>query len=250
MPRTSNPISPPPSRSCTTDDWLPRDSPADGVTLAPLSSPKPTQFRFYGSPDPATGMPMTPGKVQKNDGYAHGSGLRGRKVYRWRQEPAEYWEPTIDERAAEGRNADREYLALDEQRDQTTQLTRHRGWVRPGVTFQVTLFLDGVPEPELSALLWLINQGETAPLRLGAGKPFGFGVLAAHLDHEHTHLWDGAGVRAGWLGLARPKPAGSGRLTALTEQFAALAKGNLVLREDFPKPIPSISIQAVRCDRK
>ncbi|WP_232533676.1 TIGR03986 family CRISPR-associated RAMP protein [Plantactinospora sp. KBS50] len=70
---------------CTTKDWGPPGSfPKDGVTLAPLSSPKPTQFRFYASPD-REGSPM-PRKAAKATGYAAGSGLRGRKMYRWREE--------------------------------------------------------------------------------------------------------------------------------------------------------------------
>lgn len=213
------------SITCCTDDWRPPSFPPDGVTLAPLSSPKPTQFRFYAASDQKTGMPMRRG-VAKADGYAAGGGLRGRKMYRWREETPEYWQPT--------RSKDdpaRGYLALKDHEDHPTQLVRHRSWVRPGVTFQVELFLDGVREAELGALLWLLTRGDDAPLRLGAGKPYGFGVVTTQLDLERTRLWDAAGVRAGWLRLTRPDPVSPGRLAELADTFAATARGNEVLRE-------------------
>lgn len=212
------------SITCTTDDWRPPSFPSDGVTLAPLSSPKPTQFRFYASPD-QTGTPM-PRQAKKDEGYAAGGGLRGRKMYRWREENPEYWQPT------KGQNDPaRGYLALKDHEKHATQLVRHRSWVRPGVTFQVELFLDGVPEAELGALLWLLNRGDDAPLRLGAGKPFGFGVATTRLDADRTRLWDAARVRAGWLRLARPDPVDPKQLIELADRFDTTARGNEVLRE-------------------
>jgi hypothetical protein len=188
-------------------DWQPKHFPRDGVTLAPLSSPKPTQARFYASPDPTTAKSIEDG-MMKEKGYPAGGGLRGRKMYRWREEPAEHWQPTSD------RDDDpREYLALEPHRQKPKQLVRHRRWVRPGVTFQVTVFLDGIGEPELRALLWLLTRGDRAPLRLGAGKPFGFGVVAAHLDQAATRrgMATGYGTLAG---LGRPGPVASGQIDA------------------------------------
>ncbi|MBF9129146.1 TIGR03986 family CRISPR-associated RAMP protein [Plantactinospora sp. S1510] len=214
------------SITCTTDDWRPPTFPPDGVTLAPLSSPKPTQFRFYATPDPSTGMPVRRG-IAKADGYPGDGGLRGRKMYRWREEDVDHWQPTRgkDDPA-------RGYLALKDHDEHSTQLARHRGWVRPEVTFRVDLFLDGVPEPELGALLWLLTLDATAaPLRLGAGKPYGFGVVAARLDADRTRLWDATGIRDGWLRLTRPDPVDPAKLTKLAATFAATARGNAVLRE-------------------
>ncbi|WP_232533677.1 hypothetical protein [Plantactinospora sp. KBS50] len=119
---------------------------------------------------------------------------------------------------------------MEDQRKKPTQLSRHRGWVRPGVTFEVELFLDGAGEDELGALLWLLTRDD-APLRLGAGKPYGFGVVTAGVDWDQTRLWDAAGVRAGWLGLARPEVEGRDRLIGLAEAFAGTAHGNGMLRE-------------------
>ncbi|WP_434740700.1 TIGR03986 family type III CRISPR-associated RAMP protein [Micromonospora sp. SH-82] len=213
------------SITCTTDDWRPSSFPDRGVTLAPLSSPKPTQFRFYASPDKETGAPTRRG-IPKADGYPIDGGLRGRKMYRWREEEPGYWEPTkgCDDPS-------RGYLALKDHEQHATQVVCHRGWVRPEVTFQVDLFLDGVPDAELGALMWLLTRGEAAPLRLGAGKPYGFGVITAQLDLDRTRMWDAAGVRTGWMRLSRPEPVGADRLTALVDRFDATARGNEVLRE-------------------
>lgn len=212
--------------TCTTDDWRPDPAlPECGITLAPLSSPKPTQFRFYASPDGDTGMPMEH-RVGKSTGYANDGGLRGRKMYRWRQEDPGHWQPRADQE-----DPARTYLAMNEHRGKPKQLGTHRGWVRPQVTFEVMLQLDGVAEPELGALLWLLTRGDTAPLRLGAAKPYGFGVVSAAVDLDRTRLWDADGIRAGWLRLNRPQPAGAQRLAALADDFAATARANPVLLE-------------------
>ncbi|MFI6163911.1 TIGR03986 family CRISPR-associated RAMP protein [Micromonospora haikouensis] len=213
------------SVACTTGDWRPPSFPPEGVTLAPLSSPKPTQFRFYASPDPMTGTPMRRGAA-KAEGYQISSGLRGRKMYRWREREPDYWQPEADRE-----DPRREYLALEGNRANSKQLVRHRSWVRPGVTFQVELFLDGVHEADLGALIWLLTRGDAAPLRLGAGKPYGFGVIAARLETDRTRVWDAAGVRAGWLRLTRPDPVAPAKLTELADRFDATARGNEVLRE-------------------
>jgi CRISPR-associated protein (TIGR03986 family) len=225
---------------CLTDDWAPADFPADsaesGVVLAPLSTPKPTQFRFYAAPDPS-GVPMPKG-TDKDHGYAASGGLRGRKVYRWRQEQPEYWQPPASTREP----ADpREYLAPSkalsraagqkEAADNVKQSARHRRWVRRDVEFEVTLFLDGVPTAELGALLWLLGLGDRAPLRLGAGKPLGFGVLRCDIDWDHTRLWDGRGLAAGWRSLTRPPSADPVALQYLAAEFERTAMGHPVLAE-------------------
>lgn len=212
------------SITCTTHEWRPENFPKEGVTLAPLSAPKPTQFRFYASPDPNTGEPIGR-RALKTEGYTSGGGLRGRKMYRWRREDPEYWQPAM----AKKDDPIREYLAL--KGHAPSQLVCYRDWVKPGVTFQVELFLDGVPNAELAPLLWLLTQKDKAPLRLGGGKPYGFGVVSVGVDWRKTKIWDGAGVRDGWLQLERPQPASSDRLTQLASQFEESAYGNPVLRE-------------------
>lgn len=68
-----------------------QDHGPNGVELAPLSSPKPTQFRFYASPD-RSGR-VFPSGAPKQEGYRPTTGLRGRKAYWWPLADDAYWQP-------------------------------------------------------------------------------------------------------------------------------------------------------------
>jgi CRISPR-associated protein (TIGR03986 family) len=232
------------SVTCTDDDWQ-ANLPDGGVVLAPLSGPKPTQFRFYAARD-QTGSPVPP-KAAKDSGYTADAGLRGRKAYRWPAVPDTYWEPpgttgnstagnsTTVQNSTTGISATvpgtqrhREYL---DPGAPATQTVRYRNWVRPGVTFVADLFLDGVPTAELGALLWLLDRADTSPLRLGAGKPHGFGVLACTIDPSGTRVWNSDAVTQGWRQLARPAPADPGTLRSLATDFESNASRHPVLAE-------------------
>lgn len=216
------------SITCTDDDWQ-AVLPGDGVVLAPLSGPKPTQFRFYAARD-QQGSPVPP-KADKKSGYVAEAGLRGRKTYRWPAVPDAYWQPRSaeqDRAVVPGTRRYREYL---DPGAPATQTIRYRDWVRPGATFVADLFLDGVPTAELAALLWLLDRGQTSPLRLGAGKPHGFGVISCTLDPAGTRIWDGDAVRQGWLHLDRPDPADPARLRSLAADFESAASRHPVLAE-------------------
>jgi hypothetical protein len=112
-----------------------------------------------------------------------------------------------------------------------SQTVRYRDWVRPGITFVADLFLDGVPTAELGALLWLLDHGEESPLRLGAGKPHGFGVLACSLDLSQTRVWNGDAVSRGWLQLTRPAPADPHTLRSIAADFESTASRHPTLAE-------------------
>lgn len=216
------------SVSCTAEDWR-VDLPNGGVILAPLSGPKPTQFRFYAARNQA-GNPVPP-RADKASGYSAEAGLRGRKTYRWPVMPDSYWEPpgaTQDFTTVPGTQRYREYL---DPGAPATQTVRHHDWVLPGVTFVADLFLDGVPTAELGALLWLLDRDETAPLRFGAGKPHGFGVLACTIDPSGTRVWNSDAVTQGWLQLGRPEPTDSDTLQALAAGFESTASRHPVLAE-------------------
>ncbi|MDQ1294552.1 MAG: hypothetical protein QG608_2437 [Actinomycetota bacterium] len=191
-----------------------------GMVLSPLSAPKPTQFRFYSAANDH-GDPWPDG-VPKGVGYSDGSGLRGRKVYRWRKEHPDYWRPDRSERGSSAQPC-REYLALTETNE--TQTIRVTDWVRPGVTFTADLRLDGVPPAELGALLWLLSQGDKAPLRLGHAKPLGFGVVSAEIlwSDDATCLRNGAATAARWRSLSPSPPATRAELEALAHQFAGIS---------------------------
>lgn len=197
--------------------------PGDGLVLAPMSTPKPTQFRFYAASSP-DGTPVAD-KGGKETGYRGTSGLRGRKVYRWRDMPDGYWQPT-SQRDTTWNGQHREFL---DPGASPTQTSRHTSWVRPRATFTAELALDGVGGAELGALLWLLSQGRTAPLRLGAGKPLGFGVVACEIDWDATALWDGAATIRGWRQLQRPDPAERSVLEQLAATFERSATSHPVL---------------------
>jgi CRISPR-associated protein (TIGR03986 family) len=204
--------------TCQTSDWLTDHGPA-GVTLAPLSSPKPTQFRFYAASD-ENGAPVEQGAAKK-DGYR--SGLRGRKAYWYPSSaPDGYWKPST----AQVDGQFREWQAPPEAK--RSQTATHQGWVREGAEFTVRVFLDAVPAPELGPLIWLASQDGCA-LRLGAGKPYGFGAVAVSIDWDNTELRTGEALRDCWLALHRPDPAPRADVEALAAGFDQIATEDTVL---------------------
>lgn len=162
--------------------------PGDGLPLAILGAPKPRQARFYvGRGD---GTAQADGLTRLAAGYANGKLLRGRKVYpHHRGLPTRHWQdPTRDDVAAGETNAAghrhfREYRRAPgyntEVRD--SQNRSVRGWIRPGATFRFTVDLDNIAEVELGALLTLLHTDPGWYLRLGGGKPLGFGSASARV---------------------------------------------------------------------
>ena len=205
---------------CQTEDWRTEfpDLP-DGVTIAPLNSPKPTQFRFYAAADPG-GSPVRRG-LSKDEGYQEG-GLRGRKAY-WYPSvaPDGYWAP--------GNGKGRLFREWQEPPDaKPSQTSTHLGWVREGTEFIVRLFVDAVPAAELGPLIWLATQ-DGCPLRLGAGKPLGFGAVTAGIDWNATELRTAEALRGCWLGLQRPDPSPRAQAEALAAEFEQQARSSPAL---------------------
>jgi CRISPR-associated protein (TIGR03986 family) len=199
---------------CQTPDWRTDHGP-DGAKLAPLSSPKPTQFRFYAAAD-QVGGPVGQG-VPKAAGYPPGGGLRGRKAYWYPNAvPDGYWTPG-DGQVGGGF---REWQAPPDAKP--SQTSTHLGWVREGTEFAVRLFVDAVPGVELAPLLWLAMQ-DGCPLRLGAGKPLGFGAVQVGIDWQLTELRTGDALRGCWLALTRPPPCPREQIEALAAGFEQVA---------------------------
>jgi|HubBroStandDraft_1064217.scaffolds.fasta_scaffold09000_3 CRISPR-associated protein (TIGR03986 family) len=208
------------SARCDTGDWR-TEFAAPGVTLAPLSTPEPTQFRFYGASD-QDGSPI-PAKTRKDQGYRHGSGLRGRKFYWYPSDvPGGYWTPGTGETAGQFREWQEPPDAAP------SQTSSHLGWVREGAAFTVRLFIDAVPGPELGPLIWLATQ-DGCPLRLGAGKPLGFGAVTVSIDWHATELRTGQTLRDCWTTLRRPGPCPAGELRALADDFEQQARSSPAL---------------------
>jgi CRISPR-associated protein (TIGR03986 family) len=140
------------------------------LALAILGQPKPQQSRFYAAQDPQ-GTPLA-NKTDKNEGYSHGQGLRGRKVYPHHQTSVEYWEVDENREISVG-DRYREYLSVNQQT--SSQNKSIRAWVKPGEKFVFDIDVINLSDVELGALLWLLKLDDQHYFRLGSGKPLGFG---------------------------------------------------------------------------
>jgi CRISPR-associated protein (TIGR03986 family) len=141
--------------------WLSEDheTMAD-VTMAILSSPKPTTTRFYLRP--ASGS-VRDGLRDEEAGYDGDNVLRGRKVYRHhgKANPLEYRRATTAE--------------FDGKDDQNRTV---RGARKPGNKFTFTIDFTNLAPSELGALLWTLELADgdwQGCHRLGFAKPLGFG---------------------------------------------------------------------------
>jgi CRISPR-associated protein (TIGR03986 family) len=140
------------------------------LALAILGQPKPQQSRFYAAQD-LQGTPIA-NRTDKNKGYSHGQGLRGRKVYPHHQTSVEYWEVDENRQISVG-DRYREYLSVNQQ--PSSQNKSIRAWVKPGEKFVFDIDVINLSGVELGALLWLLNLDDQHYFRLGSGKPLGFG---------------------------------------------------------------------------
>lgn len=137
------------------------DDPEAGITLAILSTPKPTITQFYllknGRPD---------GQVTYDD-KERGAHLRGRKFYRHHgAEPSRHRDGYEYKRAT-----DEEHDGKDDQ-NRTV-----RGVLKPKTTFKFTIEFENLAPAELGALLWSLQLEAGMHHRLGYAKPLGFGSV-------------------------------------------------------------------------
>ena len=145
------------------------------LPLSILSSPKPQQALFY-----ASGAPT----------YDSAKKLSGRKFYlHHRSVPDGYWDADKAKEDAQNtrgpqqtNGAHREYVRWkggDEQ--QGNQNVSIRAWVKPKTKFKVEIRFDNLNAAELGALLWLCSLDKKYHLKVGAGKPLGFGSMTTEL---------------------------------------------------------------------
>ena len=166
--------------------------PAPGLPLAVLGEPKPQQHRFYLDGSKTEGH--SPNGSDARGPYTEGQSLKGRKVYpHHRDLPQDHWENPLQDRtqtpAPTGHH--QEYRRPSGERERDSQNSSVLGWVRPGANFQLTLDVENLTDFELGALMWLLTLDEGHYLRLGHGKPLGFGSVRAVLDPEHTAVHQG-----------------------------------------------------------
>jgi hypothetical protein len=234
------------------DDDQPDESAIQGLScplaLATLNSPKPAQFLFYlasANGSPLDRAPKTPG-----NGYPREPGnrrLRGRKVYLThadvllgRAGAEDYWEPppVRPDRPATTVTVDglpryREYVAPPEFKPRVT--TTVSEWVKPGVTFSLVLRVDNLSTVELQALLWLLNLPDDAPLKIGLGKPLGFGAVRVAMDWDSCRLFTGSALLDRYRSVAaEPTPTPQEEFRGFVEEYDHTLQSQLgQVREEF-----------------
>jgi CRISPR-associated protein (TIGR03986 family) len=244
----------------------------DGVPLAILAGPKPQQGRFYLSAPGKAAEPM-PAQAPKEEWY-RGQYLRGRKFY-WHHAGTgpDYWaNPGEDRTQTLVDHRFQEYRRPREERDDgaltpdgtafaTTEAERCddqncsiRGWVKPGATFRFTIDVDNLSDIELGALAWLLRLPADHHLKLGHGKPLGFGSVTLAVDPAGTDLRRTDDWVEHYRSLTPPPaPSGDANLPDLNDlaaafaaaapapvldAFCAIAKGRPDLRVHYPRTRP------------
>ncbi|MEW6664392.1 MAG: TIGR03986 family CRISPR-associated RAMP protein [Thermodesulfobacteriota bacterium] len=137
----------------------------DDITLAILSTPKPTTTPFY--------LLNSEGQSDAKVDYdTDGARLRGRKFYRHHGEMM----------------SEQEYRrAVDNKDDQNRTV---RGALKQGATFTFTLDFENLAPLELGALLYALELEEGMFHRLGYAKPLGFGSVKVTVESVQTIDWE------------------------------------------------------------
>ncbi|MDR0837436.1 MAG: RAMP superfamily CRISPR-associated protein [Propionibacteriaceae bacterium] len=167
--------------------------------LAILSSPKPQSGRFY-LVDTQTGEPLD--GTAKPLFYSKGQRIAGHKVYPHHRVPDGYWEfPDHWNSADSGANHPQvgghyqNFLAptavISGSADQSITISEY---VPIGVSFETTVFIEGLTYLELAMLLWAITLGDVTGEeeryhRLGRGRPLGFGSIKMKVDWTKSQIW-------------------------------------------------------------
>jgi len=237
---------------CTTPNAIDRFTPS--VPLAILGQPKPQQARFYLRQNPDDPRPLAegasaPGREESYDLAKHrGAAVArdhtlGRKVYPHHAGlPDSYWDrPNVDRtQTAEGGRfqeyrrptepLNRDAATLDESRSRYRQGTKEQrddqnrsisSWVKPDVIFDFTIQVTDLSAVELGALLWVLKLPAEHYLRLGYGKPLGFGSVRLQIDPARTTLANGreraaqyADLRTSLRGVTEQSPVDASRTEA------------------------------------
>lgn len=188
----------------------------DGSKILPaLSSPKPSQGRFYLGREGKNGpQPLQSARAAF---FGPQQTLRGRKVYLYR-------------RGAHDDKFTPSGVHYDDER--STQNNTLLSWVNADVEFGFELVVDNLTDLELGALLWLLDpaqlgqDGNPGRHRLGMGKPYGFGVVELSLAATGTTLAPGDQIAQRLRTLDPELPDDPG-WTELAERFEQAVAGPL-----------------------
>jgi hypothetical protein len=169
------------------------------IPLATLAEPKSSQYRFYATNSEGALLSEGAQKSREEGFNRQKQGrLRGWKVYlpptevlqadhsndaEQASSAAGYWDPESRE-LGPGKQVAREYRRRIEQKVRPALDSDIEGFIPVGTRYTTTLRIQGVTVEELSALFWLLALPEGAVLRLGLGKPLGFGAV------EVKAVWD------------------------------------------------------------
>ena len=186
------------------------------LTIEPLSSPKPSQGRFYLGERGSDGLPQpVGGGIRRDKFFQNGQMLRGRKVYPHQERMV-------------GKNVDElrrmlTYQPPNERMMRDSQNATLHEWVKPGVEFRAVLRIDNLNDLELGALLWLLDPNrlgrpnQPGRLKLGSGKPLGFGSVDVAVDAARTRLSTGQQIAIRLRALA--STVDTADWSALAERF-------------------------------
>jgi CRISPR-associated protein (TIGR03986 family) len=158
------------------------------LRLANLGAPLPQQGRFYVGDHRGRAQHRSRDLTKERAGYNDRlKRLRGRKIYPHHRinDPQRYWNPAV----AEGQER-REYVRPPSPESSAFDRTLD-AWIAPGTEFTALIDVVNLSAVELGALLWLLSLDGF--LRIGAGKPLGFGSVRASLSG--VKLRDGRGWR-------------------------------------------------------
>jgi CRISPR-associated protein (TIGR03986 family) len=208
---------------------LTHDAGTFDATLAILSTPKPTTYRFYLRP--RSGKPQD-GLCDQQVGYDNPAQiLRGRKVYRHhgsRLDPQEY-------QSVNGNKSDQ-------------NRTVH-GVQKAGSRFEFTVEFENLAPVELGALLWSLRL-EGWHHRIGYAKPLGFGsarieVLSVSILNPEVRYASLSDTADGWIDrtdqidvwIDNFKRAMAARYGAAFDQLANIRDLKALLADTPPLPV-------------
>lgn len=190
------------------------DTLVEPIPLKILGAPKPQQHRFYLAKRPDCGAKLGP---STSDGFDKLDTLRGRKFY-WHHVDG----PSIAHKKRWS------------QMDRSRQNRSIKNWVATGSTIVLRLDISNAQAADLGGLLWMLTAARGADpchLRVGYGKPFGFGSLK--VTGIESSLESTADLRDRLANL-RPHGPRVGQDTVIAAFLAAIGKNADTPENELP----------------